>query len=84
MKVALVSTDKIVAIETPTGEVPARVWQGETIDGIPVHAYITRIVPEVPVSDPEIDSKTAAFERDLQRCAEPRATVEAIPLRFVL
>lgn len=84
MKIALVSTEKVVQLETPAGTVPARIWQGETVDGIPVHAYITRIVPEVPTSDPDIDAKTAAFESDLQRCADPRPAVQAIPLRMVL
>lgn len=84
MKITLENTDRIVMLELGETEVPARVWQGETEDGIPVHAFITRIAPEIPESDPNIDNLTADFERDLQRCADPRPTVRAIPLRFII
>lgn len=64
--------------------VPARIWQGESEDGIPCHAYITRIVPEIREGHPLIDQLTARFEAELQRCAEPTLTVDAIPLRMIL
>jgi hypothetical protein len=84
MKVTLESTTKIVQLEIDGRSVPARVWQGETENGVPVHAFITRIVPEVRLDHPDIDWLTAAFERDLQRQAEPSAVVHAIPLRFII
>ncbi len=47
MKITIESTSKIVTVETRNGPIQARVWQGETESGIPVHAFITRIAPEV-------------------------------------
>ena len=85
MKIMLESTTKIVDLELVDGtRVPARVWQGKTASGIPVHAFITRIAPEIPKTDPRIDELTAEFERELERCADPRASVSAIPLHLVL
>lgn len=86
MKITLESTAKIVTLVVDGHDVPARVWQGVSESGIPVHAFITRIVPEVPKSDPRIDELMAEFERELQRCpdANMRKAVEAIPLRFFI
>lgn len=85
MKITIESTTKVVELELPNGAVVmARVWQGETESGIPVQAFITRIAPEIPTSNPNIDRLTFEFERDLQRCEDPRPTVQAIPLRFII
>ena len=84
MKVTLENTDKIVTLEVNGASVPARVWQGETENGIPVHAFITRIVPEIPKTDPNIDALTEEFERDLKRTADARAVTQAIPLHLIL
>lgn len=84
MKITIESTTKIVQLETASGSVPARVWQGETANGIPVQVFITRISPEIPTSDPRIDELTAEFERDLQRQADMRSSIVAIPLRFII
>jgi len=43
MTVTLTSTDKTVELKTPTGIVPARIWEGTTESGIRCHAFITRI-----------------------------------------
>jgi hypothetical protein len=90
MKIIIESTDKIVRLQLPSGaEVPAGVWQGHVVDDgdsglIPVQVFVTRIAPEIPESDPDIDRLTAQFERELQRCSPPRASIEAIPLRLIL
>jgi hypothetical protein len=84
MKVTLESTTKIVELEIHGRAVPARVWQGSTENGVPVHAFITLIVPEVRLDHPDFDRLTEQFERDLERQAAPRATVDAIPLRFII
>lgn len=84
MKIRIESTSKIVMLVVGGKEVPARVWQGETDGGIAVQCFITRIAPEIPKSDPNIDNLTAEFERDLKRQAEPRPTVDAIPLRMII
>ena len=84
MKAKIESTTKIVTLVIGGHDVPARVWQGETESGIPVQCFITRIAPEIPKSDPDIDELTAEFERDLKRQADPRPTVDAIPLRMII
>lgn len=84
VKVTLESTTKIVDIQTVDGSVKARVWQGQTDSGVPVQAFIPLISPEVRRSDPHHDELTAEFDRDLKRHAEPRPTVELIPLRFII
>lgn len=84
MKITIESTPKIVELVVNGMPVPARVWQGETASGIPVQCFITRIAPEIPKTDPRIDELTAEFTRDLLRQANPRLTVDAIPLRFII
>ncbi len=77
MQVKLESTTKIVTLQTPTGSVPARIWEGETASGIKVHAYITRIAV-----DKDLD--TSQFDAELEQHAEPTAAIVAIPLRLIL
>lgn len=84
MRITIENTSKIVRLVVGTAEVPARIWQGETEDGIPVQCFITLIAPEVPETDPAIDAKTAAFEEQLKRVASPRPTVAAIDARMIL
>lgn len=85
MKITIESTAKVVTLEIDgIATVPARVWQGETESGIPVQVFVTRIAPEIPKTDPNIDELTAEFEQELERQADPRVTVEAIPLRLIL
>ena len=83
MKITIESTAKIVTLKTRDGEIPARVWQGETDSGIPVQCFITRIAPEIPVSDPDIEERTRQFEHELERQAPMRPTLEGIPLRMI-
>lgn len=84
MKITIESTTKIVELLSDGARVPARVWQGQTESGIPVQCFITRIAPEIPRSDPRIDELTLQFDHELRRQAEPRPTVEAIPLRMII
>ena len=67
MKITIESTEKIVWLdlrETAHSkvEVPARVWEGITESGIPVHCFITRIAPTVE-DKPENKAQFAEFER---------------------
>jgi hypothetical protein len=78
MKVTLESTKKIVELATPQGTVPARIWEGHTETGIPVHAYITRIAAPAEGAD------LSQFDRELQEHSSPTPAVEAIPLRLIL
>jgi len=43
MRVTLESTEQIVELQTPSGIIPARLWEGETAGGVRCHAFITRI-----------------------------------------
>lgn len=73
MKVTLESTRKIVHLNG----VPARIWEGHTDTGIPVHCYITRVAVAR-------EEDTTDFETELQEHAVPSPEVAAIPLRMIL
>lgn len=73
MKIKLENTSKIVELNG----VPARIWEGETESGIPVHAFITRIAVEK-------DQDTGQFEKELQEQKAPSTELEAIPGRMIL
>ena len=72
MTVTLTSTDKIIDLKTPSGTVPARVWEGQTESGFAVHAFITRIAVHQ-------NSDHSQFEREL---LEPHTALSA-PLQLV-
>lgn len=75
MKITVESTSKTVLLDGT----PARIWEGHSESGVPVHCYITRIA--VPNSHPEEQER---FARELQEHRAPSADVAAIPLRLVL
>jgi hypothetical protein len=77
VRVQLESTTKIVQIRGPLGEIPARVWEGETESGIKVHAFMTRIAVHK-------DEDVSQFEAELQECRAPSADVQAYPMRIIL
>lgn len=77
MKITLTSTSKIVTLMVDCAEVPARIWEGHTDSGIPVHAYVTRIAVAEGLDH-------AQFEQELQACDKPSPVIEAIPLRLIL
>ena len=77
MTVTLHSTDKIVELKTPTGVVPARLWEGTTANGIACHAFITRIAVAK-------DLDATEFERELQEHRPPSRELQAIDARLVL
>lgn len=74
MKITIESTNKIVELNG----VPARVWEGHTESGIPLHCFITR----VSVKDTE---DTTQFEKELQEHKVPEnADIQGIPLRLII
>lgn len=73
MKIVLESTTKIVELNG----VPARVWEGYTESGIPVHAFITRIAVHK-------NEDRQQFEAELQECKVPSADVASIPFRLII
>jgi hypothetical protein len=77
LKVQLESTTKIVTFEINGVSVPARIWEGETESGIPVHAYITRIAAPN-------NADLAQFDAELLECRNPSPAIVEIPLRMIL
>lgn len=77
MHVNLESTDKMVTLVINGVDVPARIWEGRTGTGVPVHAYITR----VGVDRAE---DTSQFEKELTEHRTPSVEIQAIPLRLIL
>jgi hypothetical protein len=77
MEVQLESTVKIVQLTIDGQTVPARIWEGETANGVKCHAYITRIA----VAN---EDESAEFERDLKEHVPPSPAVQAFPARMVL
>lgn len=73
MNLHIKSTTKLVELNG----VPARVWEGVTGVGVPVHCFITRIA----VANA---SDQAVFERELEACDPPSADVAAYPTKLVL
>lgn len=82
MRITIEPTSKIVDIQTSSGAwVPARIWEGKTERGTPVHCFITRICPTVPNPAAPIVEE---FQAALIETKPPSPAVDAIPLRFVL
>jgi hypothetical protein len=77
MKINIESTDKIVSLLGPLGEVPARIWEGFTDSGIAVHCFITRIAVHK-------DDDSTQFERELQEQHAPSSLNGVYPSRLVL
>jgi hypothetical protein len=73
MKLTIESTTKIVHLNG----VEARVWEGETESGIPVHCFITLVAVHEGLDTPQ-------FEKELSEQRKPSAEVAAIPLRLIL
>lgn len=74
MKITVTSTTKIVELNG----VPARIWDGETDSGIPVHCYVTRIAVRDDLND------VSQFEKELQEHSTPSPEIQEIPLRLII
>ena len=87
MKITIESTEKIVLLDIREGNhgisMPARVWEGFTDSGIPVHCFVTRIAPTVE-DKPENKDKFTQFERELKEQRKPTVEIATIPLRLIL
>lgn len=73
MKITIENTTKIVHVDG----VPARIWEGKTDSGIPVHCFVTRIAVGLLENQEQ-------FERELKETKTPSADVAAYPLRIIL
>lgn len=70
MKITIESTTQMTEING----VPARIWEGTTDSGIPIHCYIALVAVAS-------DADTTQFERELESC---RAPTVVIPARLIL
>lgn len=79
MILTLRNTDKTVDLQTDSGVVPARIWEGTTENGVRVIAFIMRVAVR------EGDDSTQ-FENELRETppARPSSDVAAIPTRLIL
>ena len=73
MQIEIESTEKVVELNG----VPARVWEGKTKSGIPVHCFVTRISPQQSTDIEE-------FEKELVEVKTPSPGVMAYPPRMIL
>jgi hypothetical protein len=73
VKITIENTTKTVLLNG----VPARIWEGHTDSGIPIHCYITRVAVQE-------DLDCAQFEKELQEQRKPSAAIEGIPMRLIL
>ena len=73
MKIEIENTDKIVEVSG----VPARVWEGKTSSGIPVHCFVTRIIPQT-------NKDIEVFEQELMQTRVPSPEILAYPMRLAL
>lgn len=71
MKLQLQSTSQIVTING----VECRVWEGTTVRGVAVTAFVARVAVDVKADARE-------FERELRETAQPRPTTQW-PARLV-
>lgn len=77
MKVTLESTEKMIQLVVNGTRVDTRLWQGATVSGIPVVAFVIRIATPVAADQAE-------FQRELFETAPLRPDIEAIPSRLVI
>jgi hypothetical protein len=80
MKITIESTTKVIELRIGAATVPARVWEGTTESGIPVHCFITRLAPTIPIDDP----RQAEFQQELAQQRAPTPDVAAYPARMIL
>jgi len=73
MKIKIENTEKIVDLNG----VQARVWEGKTDSGIPVHCFITLISPQT-------NENIEQFDKELKEQKAPSAEISAIPARMLL
>ena len=77
MKITIESTTKTVELVIGAATVPARIWEGQTESGIPVHCFITRVAVHESLD-------VSQFERELQEHRKPSFEIGAIPWRMII
>ena len=83
MKLELHPTTMIVELNTQNGgTISARLWEGKTDHGTPVHAFVTRLVPTI--EEPLPADVRQEFERVLRNASAPSPAVQAYDLRLFI
>lgn len=81
MKITVENTDKILHLQAGGGEVPARVWEGETENGTKVICFVTRLL----VKEGQPEEVYKQFERELKETPKAASrAVQTFPLRLFL
>lgn len=70
MRTQIESTSKVVTLVVNGHEVPARIWEGTTEQGVPFHCFITRVAVHN-------DEDHSQFEAELQDHKPPSVAVTA-------
>lgn len=77
MRIHIEPTTRIVDVVGTAGIVPARVWEGETDNGIAITVLVTRIAAR-------IDADRSELERTLEEQHPPSIHADAWPNRLIL
>jgi hypothetical protein len=81
MPITVHSTTKVITLVVDGVDVPARIWEGETSSGIPVHCYILGVGVN---RDANGDANVTQFVLDMDEQRAPSAAVMEFPLRLIL
>lgn len=73
MTITITNTQKIIYING----IPARVWEGKTESGVPIHAFVTRIGVDK-------SENLEQFEKELQSCKPLSKELESYPTKLLL
>jgi hypothetical protein len=73
VKLTIESTDHVLMV----GDLPARVWRGQTAGGLPLVCLVARITPGCAPWPETIDMKPAPFAEITDSNGEPVAYVPA-------
>ncbi len=76
MKITIESTNKVIMLN---GQ-PARIWEGETVNGVKVICYMSLISHHKK----EAPEKIRSFKAQLKQVKAPSADAAAIPLRLII
>ena len=74
MKITIESTTMLVELNG----VPARIWEGETENGVKVHCFITRVAID------KNEKRLATFKKELQEQKAPSPEIAYYPTSLIL
>lgn len=76
MTLTIHNTTKLVTLNG----VPARIWEGTTESGIPVHCFVSRVAVDENLPAEQLEQ----FERELKTVRPPTPEIAAIPARLLM